>query len=137
MRQRKRRPPLPRSRSRRRSPNSRSRSRHRMTRMMLRMPSRAKLQSVEKSLIKAKRSRKLFDRETRAFNSESLAAFQGVVFELAPIDEPFLGAWMMSSEQHCNCTTTELFERQRLVQARALRACGSRMNAHHSAYECP
>ena len=97
---------------------------------MLRMPSRAKLQSVEKSLIKAKRSRKLFDRETRAFNSESLAAFQGVVFELAPIDEPFLGAWMMSSEQHCNCTTTELLERQRLVQARALSACGI-------AYECP
>ena len=91
---------------------------------------KAKLQSVENSLIKAKRSRKLFDREARAFNSESLAAFQNVVFELAPIDEPFLGAWMMSSEQHCNCTTTELLERQRLVQARALSACGI-------AYECP
>jgi hypothetical protein len=98
---------------------------------------KAKLQSVENSLIKAKRSRKLFDREARAFNSESLAAFQDVVFELAPIDEPFLGAWMMSSEQHCNCTTTELLERQRLVQARALSACGSRTSAHHSSYECP
>lgn len=90
-------------------------------------------------MIKAKRSRELFDREARAFNSESLAAFQDVVFELAPIDEPFLGAWMMSSEQHCNCTTTELLERQRLVQARALSACGSRTSAHHSACEseCP
>jgi hypothetical protein len=52
---------------------------------------------------------------------------------------------MMSSEQHCNCTTTELLERQRLVQARALRACGSRrvpitarvsQSAHEIATDC-
>lgn len=63
-----------------------------------------------------RRSRKIFDRAAGTFNSESLVAFKNAVFELDPIDEPFLGAWMLQSDRHGKCSPTELMQSQQLLQ---------------------
>ena len=63
-----------------------------------------------------KRSRRIFEREAASFNSASLTAFKNLVFELDPIAEPFLGAWMIQSDEYKECSTTELMQQQQLLQ---------------------
>ena len=55
-----------------------------------------------------KRRTGVLDRAAGAFNSESLAAFKNRSFGIAPISEPFLGAWMMHSDKHKNMSMSEL-----------------------------
>ncbi len=61
-------------------------------------------------------SRRIFEREANAFNSESLQAFRNIIFELEPIKEPFFGAWMIQSDQHQGLTTDALMQQQILLQ---------------------
>jgi hypothetical protein len=63
-----------------------------------------------------KRSRKVFDRASGPMNSESFAAFQNAVFQIEPLSEPFLGAWMKWRAKYASLTTDELMRRQQLVQ---------------------
>ena len=43
-------------------------------------------------------------------------AFKGAVFQIDPIAEPFLGAWMSREAAHAALSTDELMRRQQLVQ---------------------
>jgi len=63
-----------------------------------------------------KRSRRLFDRAAGRFDSLSLAAFQRAVYQLEPIDEPFLGAWMLRDDAHQGLDSSDIMQRQQLVQ---------------------
>ena len=63
-----------------------------------------------------KRRTGVLDRAAGAFNSESLAAFKNRSFGIAPISEPFLGAWMMHSDKHKTMSMSELMRQQQLVQ---------------------
>ena len=63
-----------------------------------------------------KRNRKLFDRAAGIVNPSSLLAFKNSVFEIAPMAEPFLGAWMTHKLKYSKLSTDDLMRRQRLVQ---------------------
>lgn len=59
----------------------------------------------------AKRSRRALSRASGAFTLDSLSTFK-----IEPIAEPFLGAWMLRSDQFKGLNVTELMQRQHLVQ---------------------
>jgi len=63
-----------------------------------------------------KRSPRLFDRANGVLNSASLAAFRNATFEIEPIDEPYIGAWMTRRAKYVGLSTDELMRRQQLVQ---------------------
>ena len=65
------------------------------------------------------RNRRLFERAaagSRSINSESLSAFKRAAFEIEPLAQPFLGAWMTRRAKYSGLGTEELLKRQALVQ---------------------
>ena len=65
------------------------------------------------------RNRRLFERAaagSRSINSESLSAFKRAAFEIEPLAQPFLGAWMTRRAKYSGLGTEGLLKRQALVQ---------------------
>ena len=63
-----------------------------------------------------RRSRRLFDRAAGPINSTSFSAFKNAIFQIDPLSEPFLGAWMSRQAGYAAMGTDALMRRQQLVQ---------------------